>query len=88
MAVPWEVLPAPDQTGADTYSQLQSEPWDPNGRERGRIEGAEGDCNPIRRTISTNWTTNQRMYMEGARILDTYVAEDGLNSYQWEGREA
>jgi hypothetical protein len=20
-------------------------------------EGAEGDCNPIRRTISTNWTT-------------------------------
>jgi hypothetical protein len=26
---------------------------DPNGRTRGRTEGAEGDCNPIGRTVST-----------------------------------
>jgi hypothetical protein len=30
---------------------------DPNGSARGKTEGAEGDCNPIRRKISTNWTT-------------------------------
>jgi len=29
------------------------EPRDPNGRARGRTEGAEGDCNPMGRTIST-----------------------------------
>jgi hypothetical protein len=34
----------------------QTELWDPNGRARGRTEGMEGDCNPIRRTISTNLT--------------------------------
>jgi hypothetical protein len=33
------------------------EPGDLYGRAWGRTEGAEGDCNPIRRTISTNWTT-------------------------------
>jgi hypothetical protein len=32
----------------------QTEPRDPNGRLRGRTEGAEGGCNPIGRTISTN----------------------------------
>jgi hypothetical protein len=33
----------------------QTEPGDPNGRARGRTEGAIGDCNPIgRTTISTN----------------------------------
>ena len=38
----------------------QTEPWYPNGRARGRNEGAERDCNPIgkkKKTISTNWTT-------------------------------
>jgi hypothetical protein len=36
---------------------------DPNGRVRGRTKGAEGDCNPIGRTISTNWTiqSSQRL---------------------------
>jgi hypothetical protein len=34
-----------------------NEPRDPNGRVIGRIEGAEGNSNPIgRTTISTNWT--------------------------------
>jgi hypothetical protein len=28
-----------------------------NGRGRGRAEGADGDYNPIRRTVSINWTT-------------------------------
>ena len=35
----------------------QTEPGDPNGRDRGRTEGAEGVCNTIGRTISTNQTT-------------------------------
>jgi hypothetical protein len=35
----------------------QTEHRDPDGRVRGKTEGAEGDCNPIGRTISTNWTT-------------------------------
>jgi len=29
----------------------------PNGGVRGRTEGAEGVCNPIERTISTNQTS-------------------------------
>jgi hypothetical protein len=33
----------------------QIEPEDPNGRARGRT-GVEMDCNPVVRTISTNWT--------------------------------
>ena len=40
---------------ADTANH-QTEPEDPNERGRGRTEGAEEDCNPIGRTISTNWT--------------------------------
>jgi hypothetical protein len=35
----------------------QTEPGDHNGRARRRTEGAEGNCNPIGRTISTNGTT-------------------------------
>jgi hypothetical protein len=35
-------------------ANLWTEPRDSNGRVRGRIEGAEGDCNPIGRTVSTN----------------------------------
>jgi hypothetical protein len=31
-------------------ANLWTEPRDPNGRVRGRTEGAEGDCNPIGRT--------------------------------------
>jgi hypothetical protein len=45
-------------TGADILTvNHQTEPLDPNGRARGRTEGAEGDCSPTGRTISTNWTT-------------------------------
>jgi hypothetical protein len=34
-----------------------TESRDPYGRVRGRIEGAEGDCNLIGgTTVSTNWT--------------------------------
>jgi hypothetical protein len=32
-------------------------PEDPNGKSTGRIEGTEGDCNPIGRTVSTNLST-------------------------------
>jgi hypothetical protein len=37
----------------------QIEQRDPNGRIRGRTEGAEGVCNPIGRTISTNQTPSE-----------------------------
>jgi hypothetical protein len=33
-----------------------TEPGESNGKVRGGTEGAEGDCNPIGRTISTNQT--------------------------------
>jgi hypothetical protein len=34
-----------------------AKPENPSERARGRTEGAEGNCNPIRRTVSTNWNT-------------------------------
>jgi hypothetical protein len=63
-----------------------TEPRVPNGGDRGRTEGAEGDLNPIGRTISTNLTTqssqggnkpqtNQRVYM--ALDMDTYICSRG-----------
>ena len=47
-----------------------------------------------RATVSTDqtpraprdWTTNQRVHMEGPMALATYVAEDGLVGHQWEER--
>jgi hypothetical protein len=33
-----------------------TKPVDPNERDRGRIDGAEGNYNSIGRTILTNWT--------------------------------
>ena len=40
-----------------------------------RLPGAPGD-----------WTTNQRIHMEGPMALDTYVAVDDLAGHQWEER--
>ena len=45
-----------------------------------------------RATVSTDqtpraprdWTTNQRVHMEGPMALATYVAEDGLVEHMWE----
>jgi hypothetical protein len=39
-------------------SNHRTEPRDPSGKVRGRTKGAEEDCNPIGKTISTNslWT--------------------------------
>ena len=34
----------------------------------------------------TDWTTNQRVHMEGPMVLATYVAEDGLVGHHWEKR--
>jgi hypothetical protein len=61
---------------------------------RGRTKGAEGDYNPIVRTISTNQTiqtlrdktTNQRVYKEAFMAPATYAAEDGFIWNQWERR--
>jgi hypothetical protein len=33
-----------------------------------------------------DWTTNQRIHMEGPMALATYVAEDALVGHQWEER--
>ena len=33
-----------------------------------------------------DWTTNQRVHMEGPMALATYVAEDDLVGHQWEER--
>jgi hypothetical protein len=52
------------QTDADSHSQTLDGGQYPNGRARGRTEGAEGVCNPIgRTTISTNQTpqSSQRL---------------------------
>jgi hypothetical protein len=59
----------------------------PNGRNKGRTKGGEGDCNPIGRiTITTNCipyssqrlTTNQKIYMSGSMAPITYATEDCL----------
>ena len=43
------------------------------GTEKARPPGAPGD-----------WTTNQRIHMEGPMVLPTYVVEDGLVGHQLE----
>ena len=56
-------------------------------------EGAEGVCSPVlRATVSTgqnpeaprDWTTNQRVHMEGTMGLVMYEAEHGRVGYKWE----
>ena len=42
------------KTEADLIANHWTEARDPDGRIRGRIEGAEGDCNPIGTTVSIN----------------------------------
>jgi hypothetical protein len=63
----------------------QTEPRDPNARARGRTEGAEGDCSPIRRTISTNWTTQssqglnyQKKSIHGGSQVSRYIYQPYL----------
>jgi hypothetical protein len=63
----------------------------PYGRVREKIEGAEGDRNPIGRTIaSTNWTpqSTQRLSCQPRSIYGlvcgTHVVEDCLVWSQWE----
>jgi hypothetical protein len=61
-----------------------TDPKDPNGRTRGRTEEAEGDCNPIGRKASTNWTiqSSQRQNHQPKTVHEVihapaaYVAED------------
>ena len=52
-------------------------------------------CSPIEgATVSTgqtpraprDWTTDQRIHVEGLMALVTYVAEDGLVGHQWKER--
>ena len=50
-------------------------PWREQQCQQARSPGAPGD-----------WTTNQRVHMEGPMALATYVAEDGLVGHQLEVR--
>ena len=69
-----------------------SEHGDSNGGVRERTKDAEGICNPIGRTISTNQThhhhhpQSSQGHMEESVAPTTYVAEDGLVGHQWEER--
>ena len=57
----------------------QTELGDPAKEAGGRTGGAEGDCNPIGRTMLAGWTTqssqdlstNQEVYREGSMAPDT-----------------
>jgi hypothetical protein len=50
-------------------------PWREQQCQQARPPGAPGD-----------WTTKQRMHMEGLMVLIKYVTEDGLVGHQWEER--
>ena len=50
-------------------------PWREQQCQLARLPGVLGD-----------WTTNQRVHMEGPMAPATYVAEDGLVGHQWEER--
>ena len=68
----------------------------PNGGVREGTEEAKGIYSPMEgATVSTNqtltlpraprdWTTNQRIHMEGPRPQAPYVAEYGLVGHYWE----
>jgi hypothetical protein len=45
--------------GADRAKHHWTEAGDLNRRARERPVGTERDCNPVRRTISTNWNTQR-----------------------------
>lgn len=72
----------------------QTEPRDSNGRDRGSIEGVEGNCNHLGRTISTNCNTQSSQRLNhhpnnihgGSLALDAYILEYGNIWHQWEGR--
>ena len=65
-----------------------TEPRVPDGGVEERTQGTEGLCSLTEWNNSVNkpespgapgdWTTNQRMHMEGPIAPVTYVAEDGL----------
>ena len=48
-------------------------PWGEQQCQFARPPGAPGD-----------WTTNERVHMEGPMALAAYVAEDGLDGHTWE----
>jgi hypothetical protein len=70
----------------------QAEHGDPNGRVRRRTEEAEGNCNPIGRTIIlTNGTppelpeqNHQPKMVDGSMAPATYIAGNCLIWHQWE----
>jgi hypothetical protein len=48
--------------------------------------GSNSVNRPIPLELPRDWTTNQRIHMEGPMSLAAYVAEDGLVGHQWEER--
>jgi len=70
-------------TDSDTANHW-NELGDPNGRAREGTEGAEGDCNPIRRRISINSTTqisqglnHQPKSTHGQTHVSRYICSKG-----------
>lgn len=51
---------------------------------------SHGGSNSVNRLdspgVAREWTTNERIHMEGPMMLTTYVAKDGLVGHQWEER--
>ena len=51
---------------------------------------SHGESNSVNRPdppspeLAGDWTTNQRVHMEGPMAQAAYVAEDGLVGHQWE----
>jgi hypothetical protein len=44
----------------------------------------EQQCQPDRpHRVPGDWTTNQRVHMEGPTALASYVEEDGIVGHQW-----
>ena len=77
-------------TGPDSYRCRYSQPTiglspgTPLEELWGRTEGAEGDCNPTGRTISTNWTTqssqglnHQSKSIQGGTQDSSYICSRG-----------
>jgi hypothetical protein len=90
----WETLPEPDNyiggcsqpaTGLSEGSLMEE--LERDWRNWGGIEAPLGEqqCQLARPSGAPgDWTTNQRIHVEGPVSLAKYVAEDGLVGHQWE----
>jgi hypothetical protein len=92
VAVPWEVLPAPEQCGCRCH---QTKFGDLEGIAGGRTGGVEGDCHPIGRTMLAGQTTqssqgldHEPRSVQGEIHGFRYMCSRGWPSLTSMGREA